>query len=447
MREQSQAKIISCNSDSEAVCASAARISTTQGDANEIFEKSKGNEKNQGLIKRVLQSGHRSLIEHAVFTIALRNVSAYVEQFFIECRLASFTVKSRRYVDFSGLGYHIPPELRGDALSAYCRYMDMLFGAYQELLENGVAKEDARFLLPYSFNSNFYCTLNARELARVLRTIRFGRGRDIPELRSLADQIVSQLETMFPCLLAELAGRPEEEPAPSAGRARREPVFISAREAGAVRVLNAPAEPLRMLEAAYHVQHPELERPFAIAALLSSERPRELEQLSYSFLISDVTLSGVTHIVRHRMQSVIVPPIQSVDHGKYIVPASIEREPKLLERYKRSLENANAMVREALQDPTLRKYSYYYALSGNMMDLMTTLNARELKHLIQLRSCNRAQWEVRKIAVEMLKRLREHFPELFGLLGPSCYTNGSCPEGGMTCGKMEEVISEFGGSL
>ena len=59
-----------------------------------------------------------------IFFHALQNVSVYVEQYFIERRLASFTVKSRRYVDFSGLGYHIPPELAGKALEDYRAYMD-----------------------------------------------------------------------------------------------------------------------------------------------------------------------------------------------------------------------------------------------------------------------------------------------------------------------------------
>lgn len=113
----------------EEVCASAARISTTAGDAHEIFENAGGNPKNHPLIGKVLASGHKSLIEHAVFSIALRDVSVFVEQFFIECRPASFTVKSRRYVDFSKLGYHISPELEGEDRALYRRYMDGLFAA------------------------------------------------------------------------------------------------------------------------------------------------------------------------------------------------------------------------------------------------------------------------------------------------------------------------------
>ena len=86
------------------------------------------------LIEKVLKSGHKSTLEHAVFTIALRDVSVLAEQFFIEHRLASFTVKSRRYVDFTGQGYYIPPDLKGDVLAAYQSYMDPLFDAYHSLM-------------------------------------------------------------------------------------------------------------------------------------------------------------------------------------------------------------------------------------------------------------------------------------------------------------------------
>lgn len=56
MKKRSQVKLVSYNINNVEICASAARISTTSGNAIEIFEKSKGNEKNQELIKKVLSS-------------------------------------------------------------------------------------------------------------------------------------------------------------------------------------------------------------------------------------------------------------------------------------------------------------------------------------------------------------------------------------------------------
>lgn len=444
MERKLHAEIISYNLHNEAVCASAARISTTAGDACEIFENARENPKNRALIQKVLASGHKSLIEHAVFTLALRDVSVFVEQFFIECRLASFTVKSRRYVDFSSLGYYVPPELEGGDLALYRRYMDGLFAAYGDLLEAGVPREDARFLLPYAFHSNFYCTLNARELGHVLCEIRYGRGRGIPELQNLADELTEQLEEQFPCLLPELRRPPQDNSAAGTIPLRcsqPSPVYLSREEIGGVTLLSAPAEPMKLLEAAHRIQHPGGETPFDIAALTASQRPRALEQLAYTFTISNVTLSGVTHLVRHRMQSIMVPSIETVDHGKFIVPDTIAASPALLDRYRRAIEDAYGIVTQL--SGALKACHYYFALSGNVMDVITTMNARELQWFIRLRSCNRAQWEVRDIAVELLRQLRHSFPELFNQFGPGCFVSGSCPEGRLTCGQREAVAARF----
>ncbi len=427
MEHKSQAKIISCNLDNTAICAGAARISTTEGDSDQVFEKSKNNPNNEKLIKKVLKSGHRSTVEHAVFTLSMRNVSVYVEQFFIEFRLASFTVKSRRYVDFARQGYYIPDGLPEAEQDLYCGYMDMLFGAYQKLLLNDIPKEDARFLLPYSFNSNFYCTLNARELINLIRSAKYGRGKEIPELNALADQIVEQLKEVFPCILDEIAPphagsgeRTEECGIFNTAALSEEPIFRTEDEAGRVEMLNSPAAPMKLLEAACKLSGSLSDSPLDMGELILSQRPRELEQLGYTFLISDVTLSGITHLVRHRMQSIIVPPIQTAD-----------------------LVKAHKAVISLQKNVTLKKYIYYFALSGNLMDVMTTVNARELLLFIRLRTCNRAQWEVKNAAVRMLKELREHFPELFDLYGPSCYVCGVCPEGDKSCGKMKDVRERF----
>ena len=198
---------------------------------------------------------------------------------------------------------------------------------------------------------------------------------------------------------------------------------------------------MALLEAAYRIQHPGAERPFSVDALASSRRPRELEQLAYTFTVSNVTLSGVTHLVRHRMQSIIVPSLERIHRGKYILPDTIAAAPALLEQYRRAVEEAHGAAGQ-LSD-ALKAYSYYFVLSGNLVDIMTTMNARELQWFIRLRSCNRAQWEVRDIAVELLRQFRHSFPELFDRFGPSCFSTGSCPEGRLSCGQKEDVISRF----
>lgn len=497
MEHTSQVILISHNQHHTEVCASAARISTTQGDAAELFEKAAGNEKNSPLIGKVLQSGHKSVIEHAIFTFAFRNVSAFVEQFFIESRLASFTVKSRRYVDFSKQGYYIPGELPEDAHNRYCAYMDLLFDGYQRLLDLDIPREDARFVLPYSFHSNFYCTLNARELAHIIQGIRKGRGQGITELSQIADSMTAQVLELFPAMEAEFRTKPahistgthtetaasipgEERifsdthagavtPVPntdkdtgihssSASQASENAgtdsaaisdvfcvkdtaEFIPAADIGAVALLNVPAEPAAILDLACALSQPGSKPDYR--RLVTSDRPRELEQLSYCFRISDLTLSGITHLVRHRMQSILVPSISGLNHSRFILPDTISGKPEAEKLYRSTLEAANDLLLQFGNDPALRPYSHYFAVSGNMMDILTTMNARELLHFLKLRTCSRAQWEIRDISIDLLLKLRESFPELFCLYGPSCFVTGRCPEGRMTCGKINEIRKQF----
>lgn len=446
MTRNSVAKIISWNVENEAVCASAAKMSTTKGNANEIFEKSRNNPQNTDLIKKVLRSGHKSVIEHAVFSIAFWDVSAFVEQFLIECRLASFTVKSRRYVDFSSLGYIIPSDLCGESLMHYREYMDLLFGGYKVLLEMGIPKEDARFLLPYSFCSNFYCTLNARELANLISSIKYGRGKNIPELQNLAQQLIEQISDIFPALLPEFdceSNTTCDNNDTIWFASNKSIEHIESNEIGSVKLIQAPVQPLEILKFASSASHPHSDRKFDIEKIITSARPRELEHLTYTFAISNMTLSGITHLVRHRMQSIIIPPIECVDHSRCIIPETVQQNPKAKECYVRILTEANEKLAQIPCDDTLQKYGYYFALSGNVMDVMTTMNARELMLFIRLRSCSRAQWEIRNVATSMLSLLRKNFPALFDHYGPSCVLTGVCPEGRMSCGMKDEMIPMY----
>ena len=75
---------------------------------------------------------------------------------------------------------------------------------------------------------------------------------------------------------------------------------------------------------------------------------------------------------------------------------------------------------------------------------MVTMNARQLLHFFELRCCERAQWEIRAMAMEMLKLAKEVAPTIFRDAGPGCVT-GSCPEGTLSCGRTKEVREFFSG--
>lgn len=193
---QGSVSILNVSPEAAAMIASGGRISTMDGTAGEIYAKSlaAGQEKNEKLIGKVLSSGHTSVLEHCYVNLSFENVSVLAEQFLIEFRLASFTVKSRRYVDFSKAGY-VSPAFADDAQRVvFENTAASLFRTYDALEAAGIPKEDARFVLPYCFCSNFFCSMNARELVHVMNELTYGRGSRIPELRALGESLFAQCE-------------------------------------------------------------------------------------------------------------------------------------------------------------------------------------------------------------------------------------------------------------
>lgn len=75
--------------------------------------------------------------------------------------------------------------------------------------------------------------------------------------------------------------------------------------------------------------------------------------------------------------------------------------------------------------------------------IIVTMNIRSLFNFFKHRCCNRAQWEIRELAMMMYNICMEKCPLIFKHAGPDCWAKGKCGEGKMTCGKFSEVRNEF----
>ncbi len=426
----SKAVLLTGTAQGQRACASAARISTTGGGAVEQFENSQGGKKDLSLVKKVLASGHQSIFEHQTFFVGFENVSVVVEQFVIESRLGSYTVKSRRYVDFTGAGYVTPDGIPNP--ESYKAHMDGLFGLYEKLLAEGVSREDARFVLPYCFCSNFFMTMNARELSRLVCQMAYGRGANMPEIRSLGESLIGQIEAEWPGVMEIMrkgyASKPDAWTLPE-GVSCVEAVpkaILTREESDAMARLN---EALRFSG----------REDMTVAELVADNRARELEFLTYEFDVQDVSLACVTHFARHRIQSILIPDVrEALCAGHYIVPEAV-RNSSLYGEYCAAFENSVAECKTMLANGMDKAYAAYYALAGMTIPLKIRMNAREIALFFRLRTCERAQWEIRALARDMLSQLRKSAPDVFGSFGPSCKVLGYCPEGRLSCGNPPKI--------
>lgn len=450
----SVAIVLGLSDTDEKIPAASGRISTQEGDASEIFAKSQDKEKNAKLISKVTRSGHNSTIEHTVFNLAFQDVSVFVEQFLIEFRLASFTVKSRRYVDFRKCGFYVPFLGKKELEDKFSETMEYLFNEYTAFVDAGVPKEDARFLLPYCLRSNFYCSVNARELLHMLRSMLFGRGSEFKELYDLGMQIYSQIEKLTPGIVTDFyKRRPEksdkialgymfnnyEENNESKKAVELISVFPDAEKCVARSALIWTRQ--YTPDAVEKIIADEGNVNKIIDCVLASSRPRPLETVNYTFRVNGVSLSTITHFARHRMHSLMVPSLTLTDRTKYIIPETVKNA-GLLERYEEAFAKMNELYKYLKAEGCSEEQVVYCQLSGNTLDIVSCMNGRELMLFMRLRTCTRAQWEIRDFAIEMLRQLREASPAIFNKYGPSCFVS-SCPEGAMSCGRAAEIKEYF----
>ena len=109
---------------------------------------------------------------------------------------------------------------------------------------------------------------------------------------------------------------------------------------------------------------------------------------------------------------------------------------KLIAIHEKSGLSKTACEKKAIED------ARYVFPNGCETKVIFTMNARTLFNFFKHRCCNRAQWEIRELAFNMLKEVKKVSPILFKNCGPACL-KGVCPEGKMTCGEMAKVKEKY----
>ncbi len=114
-----------------------------------------------------IEKGHVSVIEHACFTFSLEGISRSCSHQTVRHRIASHTQQSQRYVHLQDPDAFVIPETIQENEKARKLFQEQLkaqFSTYERLIDLGIPKEDARFVMPNATKTNIMVTMNAREL-------------------------------------------------------------------------------------------------------------------------------------------------------------------------------------------------------------------------------------------------------------------------------------------
>ena len=409
----------------------------------------------------VVGYGHASVAEHAVAHVALEDVSILASKAVEDSRLASYTEKSTRYVEFQRR-YHMDESLPPPARALYRNTVEGLFEAYSRLLprvtDQVMATTDAgrfktergfrsscraqacdvlRYLLPAATHTNIGLTANARTLEMMISRL---LSHPLAECRLLGERLREQVTLVIPTLLKyarpsayrtetppamreeALRCLPPSEPPPEPPLVRLIPPAVSPEEVecllAAAVLYEAAEQPYERVLSRVRALPPE-ERRAPIRRYLAGRRSygtvehgyqdpplRALEQLFFSFEIV-VDYGAYRDIQRHRMGTQLT---QRLDCSLgYETPPLLAEGPHAREYAACMARAAEAHACLAAEHPEEAQYVIPLAYRKR---LLFTWNLRALHHFISLRSARQGHVSYRRVAREVFCELQRWSPFL-----------------------------------
>ncbi len=152
-------------------------------------------------LTKILDMGHLSVLEHANFTFGVDGISRATSHQLVRHRLASYSQQSQRYVSFDKNNeYVIPPSIeeRAGAKERFTGMVADIYALYSDLLNEGIAAEDARFLLPNAACTKIIITMNARELIHFFKIRCCERAQW--EIRDMATRMLKLAQKKAPVI-------------------------------------------------------------------------------------------------------------------------------------------------------------------------------------------------------------------------------------------------------
>jgi len=169
-----------------------------------------------------------------------------------------------------------------------------------------------------------------------------------------------------------------------------------------------------------------------------------IEHASFSFMIEGISRACSHQLVRHRIASYSQKSQRYVNEKQfeYITPPSIAAHSSVVKTYNHFMEQTMEFYSELVAQGIPKEDARFVLPNAAETKIFVSMNGRELLHFFEKRLCQRAQWEIRAAAEEMLDLVKKIAPYMFKTAGPGC-VHGSCPEGKLSCGQSNEMRKKY----
>lgn len=170
-----------------------------------------------------------------------------------------------------------------------------------------------------------------------------------------------------------------------------------------------------------------------------------LEHLPLTFLIEDISRACSHQLVRHRIASYsqMSQRYAKVDTNEewYIEPESIVTYSRnITDKYRNLMDNIAEFYQEMISKNIPNEDARMVLPNACFTSIMVSMNARSFSEAATLRTCNRAQWEIRQMFKLMRDSIKDVYPHVWEKCFPNCTKKCGCLEA-KPCGSPYEKFS------
>ncbi|MEM0120095.1 MAG: FAD-dependent thymidylate synthase [Thermoprotei archaeon] len=380
------------------------------------------------VFRNTLARGHIDVADMATYLVVGRNVPRLVTLFLCSPHYLSHEQQSLRYTKANS--FYIPSELRGKPLGEQA--FGLLKEAYQlylKMVEKGVPLEDARSVLPLAVNSNITSSGGGREYT-YLAILSRSPHIILPQVvKDSIDQILKQVSSVAPQVFMDYGPNYDIRryyPSPQ--------LFVKTNQYLNKLIRENGSERVALL--GFHDNGLKLSKSEVAEGVLSGDPAffTNLLHIRAVFLVK-LSLEAAHQAIRHRTWNHDFESLyDAAERFEYMVPPSIQSSDFLTEYHQLQAQMRELYVK--MRDEVSKSESLLFLTNAHYVYDLMEIDGWNMIGNLPLRTCEKAQWEIRGIAKLMVSKLAWGSAQS-GFSGdktlsfyalPTCQTFGVCYE-------------------
>lgn len=382
----------------------------------------KWKEKKKETLNNSAGRGHGSVLDQAAFVYSIEGIPRIGTFFLCLPQWPEHEQQSMRFVKAKNFekSIYISNIFKDSDLKTILDVLRDSFELYLKMVKNGIAIEDARYILSLNVRTNIQTKVNARSLIHYLKLLTHETPLVIKSvINKMIEKARKNSQRLFTSKILSYYLNSNEF-YPSAEIFSPNEIFQ--------KILKKYNYPKRVTKIEYKLSEEEFKSFRDNEAKLSLSKHLHNSLGFIQGLLIPLSFASAHQSIRQRTWNHSLENIyDAVERGEIVVPPSIKKSEFRYEfesQCKRMIE----LYKELIKKGYPKKEAILFIPHALQIYEIIEINGWNAFERISKRVCTKAQWEIRSKSWEIIGILKKETPELAKYLGPPCYEYGFCPE-------------------